>query len=67
VKIITKYDIGQILYLVTDLNQFEWMCTGIVIYPNNLIAYSLSCGAETCEAYEFEVSDQQDIIKRTSN
>jgi len=40
-QITTKYDIEDIVYLVTDTEQLERQITGISIYPNNLIMYSV--------------------------
>lgn len=66
-KITTKYDIEDIVYLVTDHDQQERIIVSILVYPNNLIMYSLNCGIETSEHYEFEISDKIDIVKKTSN
>lgn len=66
-KITTKYDIQDDVYLVTDNEQLQRIITAITIQPNNLIIYSLVCGTETSEHYEFEISEKPDIIKRTSN
>lgn len=66
-QITTKYDIEDIVYLVTDTEQLERQITGISIYPNNLIMYSVVCSVECSEHYEFELSDKVDIMKKTSN
>lgn len=66
-KITTKYNIEDSVYLVTDSEQVERIITGIQIFPNNLIMYTLMCGVESSEHYEFELSDKPDVIKRTSN
>jgi len=66
-KITTKYDIEDIVYLVTDTEQSERIVVSISIHPNNLIMYSLMCGVETSDHYEFELSDKVDIMKKTSN
>lgn len=63
-KIHTKYNIEDIVYLVTDTEQLERIITSITIYPNNLIMYSLNCGVETSEHYEFEITHEIDNIKR---
>lgn len=66
-KITTKYNIEDSVYLVTDSEQVERIITAITIYPNNLIMYELMCGVEQSDHYEFELSDKVDVIKRTSN
>lgn len=66
-KIITKYDIQDVVYLVTDMEQTERIIISISILPNNLIIYSLMCGTESSDHYEFELSESQDVIKKTSN
>jgi len=55
------------VYLVTDTEQSERIVVSISIHPNNLIMYSLMCGVETSDHYEFELSDKVDIMKKTSN
>lgn len=66
-KINTKYNIEDTVYLVTDSEQLERTITAITIYPNNLIMYELMCGVEQSEHYEFEITEEPNIIKRTSN
>lgn len=58
----TKYDIGDIVYLKTDINQKERMVTTIGITPGNHV-YTLSCGDDSSEHYEIELSDTKDIMK----
>ena len=66
-KITTKYDIGDSVYLVTDSEQYERIIVSISIHPNNLIMYSMMCGVEASDHYEFEISDKIDIMRKTSN
>lgn len=66
-KINTKYNIEDTVYLVTDSEQLERIITSITILPNSLLVYSLICGTETSEHYEFEITEEPNIIKRTSN
>ena len=66
-KITTKYNIEDIVYLVTDSEQQERVIISISIHPNNLIMYSLMCGVEASDHYEFEISEKIDIMKKTSN
>jgi hypothetical protein len=66
-KINTKYNIEDSVYLVTDAEQSERIIISISIHPNNLIMYSLMCGVEASDHYEFELCETVDVIKKTSN
>ena len=61
-KINTRYDIGDIVYLKTDTNQKERMVTAIIITVGSH-AYSLSCGDDSSEHYDIEISDTKDVMK----
>jgi ABC-type dipeptide/oligopeptide/nickel transport system ATPase subunit len=60
----TLYDIGEILYIVHDIECMERMCTSIKIMPNKLIVYELSLGTSTSWHFEFEVSRDVDICRK---
>jgi hypothetical protein len=66
-KINTKYNIEDSVYLVTDAEQSERIIISITILPNSLIVYSVMCGTESSEHYEFELCENIDVIKKTSN
>lgn len=51
----TKYNFGDVLYLVTDKDQHERLVTGILLRPSG-IQYELSCGACSSWCWEFEIS-----------
>ena len=61
-KINTRYDIGDIVYLKTDINQKERMVTAITITIGSHV-YSLSCGVDSSEHYEIEITDTKDVMK----
>lgn len=61
-KINTLYDIGDIVYLKTDINQKERMVTAITITIGSHV-YSLSCGDDSSEHYDIEISDTKDVMK----
>jgi len=42
----TKYDIGDIVYLKTDISQKERMITMVGVTPGSHV-YTLSCGVQT--------------------
>ena len=53
------FDFGQAVYLITDVDQRERYVTAIKLFPGNVVAYSLSCGATTTTHYEFEISAEK--------
>lgn len=58
-----QYDIGDIVYLVTDEHQLARVVTAICI-RGNLITYELSCGSWTPTWHlELELSPSKDILK----
>lgn len=65
-KISTLYNLGQILYLKTDPEQKPGMVIAIIVNPG-AVSYSLSFGGEVSEHYEIEVSEELDVVLKTSN
>ncbi len=51
------------MYLKTDIEQSERIIIGITLIPNSII-YTLMCGVEMSEHYEFEISDNEDTLKK---
>jgi hypothetical protein len=62
-----KYDYEQQVYLKTDVDQKLRIVTGLLIRPNGLISYELSCGTECRWHYDFEISTEKDVLKSTTN
>lgn len=60
-----KFMIGQIVYLKTDPEQLERIITQIAMRPGDYL-YSLVCGVEESFHYDFEFSEEKDILKATS-
>lgn len=56
-----KYNIGQTVYLKTDLEQSPRMITKIVIIPNSLF-YVLNDGITMSEHYEVEISEEKNAL-----
>lgn len=52
-KIETKFDLSQIVFLITDQDQKERIITGIIVRPYGCLYY-LSCGTEETTHYEME-------------
>lgn len=63
-KIETNFDIGEIVYLITDNEQLGRMITAIKITGNNNVTYLLSYGTSETWHYEIEFSLEENIIKR---
>ena len=59
-----KFNLGDIVYLKTDTEQYPRMVTGIVIRANNNILYYLTKSDYETLHYDFEISIQlNEIIK----
>lgn len=62
-----EFEIGQIVYLKTDVEQSARMVTAICLKCNGYITYSLALGSYESWHYPIEISTERDIIKATSN
>lgn len=56
-----KYNIQEIVYLVTDREQLPRMVYSYVVYKNEVM-YRLLTGTITSEHYEFELSSEKNIL-----
>lgn len=56
-----KYKIGEVVFLITDIEQSSRMITGILFRPNSIIYY-LSSGATETEHYEMEIATQKSYV-----
>ena len=65
-KIETKYNIGDCVFLITDPDQKARIITSISIRPNNSICYEMSVGTDNSFHYDIEFTYDRDIIKATS-
>lgn len=61
-----KFDIGDIVYLVTDPDQIRRIITGITIRPTGIL-YEVSLGATDSDHYDFELSLEPNIVIKTSS
>ncbi|HDY88337.1 MAG TPA: hypothetical protein ENH82_09540 [bacterium] len=59
----TKFDIGDVVYLKTDIDQLERIVTAITLRPNGCILYSLSLDTIETLHYDLEISTGKDILK----
>lgn len=60
--IASKFNIGQIVYLITDEMQLEYIVVAIVVY-SNFIKYKLAhASSDEVECLEYEIAETK-IIK----
>lgn len=62
----TKFNIKDIVYLVTDSEQRERIVTCIVVKENSIM-YELVSGTESTWHNDFEITVNKDILKTTNN
>lgn len=55
-----KYNLGDIVYLITDEEQEKRIVTQIKLFPGGLI-YQLAIGNEHSEHYEIEISKEKQL------
>lgn len=55
-----KYELGQIVYLRTDVEQLQRIVSAITQRQGSII-YELCCGKETSGHYDFEITEQENI------
>jgi hypothetical protein len=58
-----EFQIGQIVFLKTDVEQFARMVTGITIRPNNSVTYYLSFGETESKHFAIEIYSDKDILE----
>lgn len=58
-----KYELGQIVFLLTDHDQCERIITGIQVSGNNQLTYHLSCGIVESWHYDYELVSNKDLVK----
>lgn len=55
-----KYEIGQLVYLKTDVEQYQRIVTAITLRESGII-YELCQGEKVSSHYEFEINEQINI------
>jgi hypothetical protein len=61
-----KYEIGEIVYLKTDLDQIARVVVAITVRPENCIVYSLACGIDSSLHYALEISHEADAALKVT-
>jgi hypothetical protein len=62
-----EFQIQQVVYLNTDKEQLPRIVTGISLRPFNSVTYGLTTNTTEAWHYDFEISDERDIMLCTSN
>lgn len=62
-----KYELGQVVYLITDPDQRERIVTAIIIRPSAIIYELTKSDQGSSEHYEFEISNALDEVKKYVN
>lgn len=65
-RIRTKYDFGQIVYLTTDSEQLPRLVVGIDLTPGQII-YAVQNGTVCSKHYDFELSTTKDVVMKTTD
>jgi len=60
------FNIGDYVYLKTDINQYKRMITGYTIRFNE-VTYLLSLGEDESTHYGLEISNEIDILLKATN
>lgn len=63
-KIETKFNVGDAVFLVHEPEQVAWMIVGITIAGGAMgIIYTLVCGLEMYQAHEVELTYEKDPLR----
>lgn len=57
-KIDNKFNLEEVVFLITDTDQYARIITGIQVYKNGLL-YRLACGASESWHYEYEIASNK--------
>jgi hypothetical protein len=60
-----KYDIEQVVYLRMDAQQQQRIVTQISVRKGSLL-YELNTGGGSSWHYEFEITNEKDVVKATT-
>lgn len=62
-KVSTRFDMFQIVYLKTDPDQLGRMVTYIKLLPGSVV-YALSYGTSSSEHFEQEITTTANVVKK---
>lgn len=58
-----KYNLGDVVYLATDPDQYARIVTSILIEGNRSILYELSLSQNVSRHYDFEITTDKNVLK----
>lgn len=58
----SKFELGRLVYLITDPEQLEYIVTGIHFRPTG-VSYSISNNGSEFHVYDIEISKDKDVVK----
>jgi len=58
-KFESKFGIGDIVFLITDVDQKERIITQVSFRQNNWVLYEIACGCSSSWHYDFEISSDK--------
>lgn len=58
-----KFEIGQMVWVRTDPNQYERIVIGIIVFKGSTL-YRCSLGERSDDFYDFELSEEPNVLKR---
>ncbi len=61
------FELGEILFLVTDHEQRKRVVTAIIVCPDESLLYELTSGTIQSRHYSFELSREQDLVMKTDS
>lgn len=61
-----KFNIGDIVYLITNINQLPRLVVSFTVSKNGLL-YNLSQGISDSTHYDFEITKEKDLITVFNN
>lgn len=61
VRVELEFDIGDIVFLITDIEQLERKVVEITLTPHAPI-YLLACGTEQTQHYAIEITSERKVI-----
>lgn len=62
-----KFEIRQVVYLTTDLEQKPRTVTGLELRDRGVIIYELTCSDSVYGAYDFEISEEKNVLITSDN
>jgi hypothetical protein len=58
------YDIGDMVYIKTDIDQHQRIVTAIIVCPAKDLLYELCCGTVSSKHYDFELSKEKNYVQQ---